>query len=171
MFAADAVLQTPLRGKVLAETLCQLVSGISEAALPQPAAAAKPVSNLSLPGFKVLVTDDNLINQRLAYTLLTKLGCDVDTADDGQAAVSKVSQAEYHLVFMDCVMPGMDGFAATTAIRSLAGKSACVPIVALTASATQDDRERCFAVGMNDFLAKPIRPEQLASCLSKWAKA
>ena len=67
-------------------------------------------------------------------------------------------------------MPGMDGFEASTAIRKLASKRSNVPIVALTASATVEDRDHCFAVGMNDFLTKPIRSEQLASCLTKWRK-
>jgi CheY-like chemotaxis protein len=118
--------------------------------------------------FKVLVADDNRVSQKLACALLTRLGCDVDTADNGAAAVEKVSQHEYGLVFMDCVMPEMDGFAATTAIRSLAGKGAAVPIVALTASATTEDRDRCFAVGMDGFLTKPIRSEQLAQWLAKF---
>jgi CheY-like chemotaxis protein len=99
---------------------------------------------------------------------LRKLGCEVDTADGGNDAVFKVSQNEYSLVFMDCVMPDVDGFAATVAIRNLAGKCAEVPIVALTASATTEDRERCFSVGMNDFLTKPILSEQLSECLKKW---
>jgi CheY-like chemotaxis protein len=167
--AADAVLPNPVRAKVLKGALCQLAP--HGTARPSPADTKVmhgPVSPVAGKALKVLVTDDNLINQKLACALLSRLGCDVDTADDGAAAVSKVSQGQYGLVFMDCVMPGMDGFDATAAIRKLAGKCARVPIVALTASATAEDRDHCLAVGMDDFLTKPIRSAQLATCLEKW---
>ncbi len=168
---ADAVLSTPVRAKTLGEKLCDLVPGASGQPLAHPSITiTKPVNSSTPIPFKVLVTDDNLVNQKLACALLAKLGCDVDTAYDGADAVSKVSQTEYGFVFMDCVMPGMDGFAATTAIRNLAGKCASVPIVALTASATAENRDHCLVVGMNDFLTKPIRSDQLASCLAKWVK-
>jgi two-component system, sensor histidine kinase and response regulator len=168
---ADAVLSTPVRARTLGEKLCDLVPGASGQPLPPPSITiTKPVNSSTLSAIKVLVTDDNLVNQKLACALLAKLGCDVETAYDGADAVSKVSQTEYGLVFMDCVMPGMDGFAATTAIRNLAGKCASVPIVALTASATAENRDHCLAAGMNDFLTKPIRSDQLASCLAKWVK-
>ena len=116
----------------------------------------------------MLVIDDNLINQKLAAALLSRMGCQVDVADSGLSALEKVTANEYDLVLMDCVMPGMDGFETTVAIRNLAGKLRRVPIVALTASATTQDRDKCLAVGMDDFLTKPIRKEQLVSCLSKW---
>ncbi len=168
---ADAILPTPVRAKILCEKLCELVSG---AALP--ISLADDFSKMALPAAsptrpsKVLVADDNLVNQKLACALLRKLGYEPDTADDGYEAVAKVTATEYELVFMDCVMPRMDGFAATTAIRNLAAHCSCVPIVALTASATVENRTHCFAVGMNDFLTKPIRSHQLAACLTKWRK-
>jgi PAS domain S-box-containing protein len=162
---ADAVLSTPVRAKVLCEKLCELVAGNP---LPPPPAETVPLESSTMRGLKVLVTDDNLINQKLACALLAKLDCQVDTAGNGKEAVEKVSRNEYSLVFMDCVMPGMDGFEATAVIRNLVSHRSKVPIIALTASATAEDREHCFAVGMNDFLTKPIRSEQLAACLSKW---
>jgi CheY-like chemotaxis protein len=133
-------------------------------------AAPPPTHSAGNAQLKVLVTDDNLINLKLACALLAKLGCEVATAHDGEEALRKVSAEDYALVLMDCVMPRMDGFAATAAIRSLAGKCSRVPIVALTASATVEDRDHCLAVGMDDFLTKPIRSEQLARCLSRWAR-
>ena len=116
----------------------------------------------------MLVSDDNVVNQKLTTALLVRLGCDVDTADNGMETVDKVSTGDYRLVFMDCVMPGMDGFEAALAIRNLPGQCSNIPIVALTASATVEDRDRCLLVGMNDFLTKPVRPDQTASCLDKW---
>jgi two-component system sensor histidine kinase/response regulator len=166
---ADAVFSTPLRARVFYEKLCELTAGARLQSLSGPRLSyRKPAAVAKAGEFKVLVTDDNPTNQKLTCALLARLGCDVDTADNGVAAVQKISQQEYGLVFMDCVMPEMDGFAATTAIRSLAGKGANVPIIALTASATIEDREHCFEVGMNDFISKPIRSEQLARCLAKW---
>ena len=163
---ADAVMQVPVRGRVLKEKLIELVRGSAE---PSARKTQTPIASIkkAIIG-RVLVADDNLINQKLACALLRKLGCDVDTADGGSEAVQKVNQNDYDLVFMDCVMPDIDGFAATLAIRNLAGECARVPIVALTASATTEDRDRCFSVGMNDFLTKPIRSEQLAECIGKW---
>jgi CheY-like chemotaxis protein len=164
----DAILATPVRAKTLGAKLCELVQGahLPEASPPSVASLAA-----STRGLRVLVTDDNLINQKLACALLTKLGCQVDTADNGCEAVAKATQNGYSMIFMDCVMPEMDGFEATKAIRNLAGQGADVPIVALTASATVEDRDHCLDVGMNDFLTKPIRSEQLAACLTKWQKA
>jgi CheY-like chemotaxis protein len=166
---ADAILSTPVRAKILCEKLCELVPGARVQPWSTHGATGTVASQpSSLSGVKVLVTDDNLVNQKLACALLARLGCQVDTADSGEEAVEKASSNEYALVFMDCVMPGMDGFEATTAIRNLASHLSTVPIVALTASATAEDRDHCFAVGMNDFLTKPIRSEQLAACLTKW---
>jgi two-component system sensor histidine kinase/response regulator len=166
---ADAILSTPVRAKILFETLCELTLGTKAV----PAAADLPSFPISQPlavhDAKVLVVDDNPVNQKLACALLAKLGCQVDTAGDGEEAVAKVNETQYGLVFMDCVMPVMDGFEATAAIRNLADRlRSAIPIVALTASATPEDRERCFAVGMNDFLTKPIRSGQLSDCLAKW---
>ena len=168
---ADAVLSTPIRAKVFWEKLCELV----------PSAPVRPASSPQLPigkqptpaksgALRVLVADDNLVNQKLACALLARLGCEVDTAEDGAVAIEKVSRQEYGLVFMDLVMPGTDGFAATAAIRNLTGQRSTVPIVALTASATIEDRDHCFEVGMDDFITKPIRSEQLAQCLTKWLR-
>jgi CheY-like chemotaxis protein len=166
---ADAVLLTPVRTKVFREKLCDLVPGAHTPSLPGPQLSSHaPLLPAKPASFKVLVTDDNAVNQKLACALLARLGCEVDTADDGLAALQKVSEQDYGLILMDLVMPEMDGFAATTAIRNLNGKCSVVPIVALTASATKEDREHCFAVGMDDFITKPIRSEQLAQCLAKW---
>jgi PAS domain S-box-containing protein len=165
---ADAVLPTPVRARVLWEKLCELAPGVHVMPLPQPVSSRVPALPAKAGAFKVLVADDNAVNQKLACALLARLGCEVDTADDGLAALRKASKQDYGLILMDLVMPEMDGFAATLAIRSLAGKCSAIPIVALTASATQEDRDHCFAVGMDDFITKPIRSEQLAQCLAKW---
>jgi CheY-like chemotaxis protein len=166
---ADAVLLTPVRAQVLCQTLVEVLgrrkTPVVEIAPISPDGASISQSS----GCRVLVTDDNPINQKLAAALLSRMGCQVDIADSGLSALEKVNANEYDLVLMDCVMPGMDGFETTAAIRKLAGKPRRVPIVALTASATTQDRDKCLAVGMDDFLTKPIRREQLLECVSRWS--
>jgi len=165
---ANVILSTPVRANILFEKLCELTLE-TKALLLAPEQTSQATNPAALQNLKILVADDNLINQKLACALLVKLGCQVDTAENGEEALAKASQNEYALIFMDCVMPGMDGLEATTAIRNLADSlRARVPIVALTASATPEDRDRCFAVGMNDFLTKPIRSGQLSACIDKW---
>jgi PAS domain S-box-containing protein len=118
---------------------------------------------------RVLVVDDNAVNQRVAARMLTRAGCRVDDAADGREAVDLVSRLPYDLVLMDCMMPQMDGYEATAAIRQLPGAAGRVPIVAMTANAMQGDRERCLAAGMNDYLAKPVRAEELRRVLGQWS--
>ncbi len=116
----------------------------------------------------MLVVDDNSVNQKVAARMLSKLGCHVEVAADGAEALDLVQRVPFAVVFMDCMMPEMDGYEATGAIRRLAGPVARTPIVAMTANAMQGDREKCLASGMDDYLAKPVQPEQLAAMLARW---
>jgi signal transduction histidine kinase/CheY-like chemotaxis protein/HPt (histidine-containing phosphotransfer) domain-containing protein len=116
---------------------------------------------------RVLVVEDNAVNQRLAMSLLEQLGCRVDVAGSGGEAVSLVARLSYDLVFMDCQMPEMDGYEATRQIRASDAPSAQVPIIGL--SAVQGEQERCLAAGMNDYLTKPISLEALAAMVESWA--
>jgi CheY-like chemotaxis protein len=109
-----------------------------------------------------------VVNQRLALRLLQKLGCCVDVVGNGCEAVAAVAHGDYALVFMDCQMPEMDGFEATAAIRQGAARSRRVPIIALTASAMQGDREACLAAGMDDYLMKPMGLRDLERMLRRW---
>jgi signal transduction histidine kinase/DNA-binding response OmpR family regulator len=117
---------------------------------------------------RVLVAEDNHVNQRLAVALLDKLGCRTDVAANGFEAVDMLSKFPYAVVFMDCQMPEMDGYQATAAIRALPGARAKTPVVAMTAHALQGDRERCLAAGMDDYIAKPMGLDDLSNALSKW---
>jgi CheY-like chemotaxis protein len=99
--------------------------------------------------------------------MLTSLGYTADVADDGRQAVDMATRGGYDVVLMDCQMPRVDGFAATQQIRA-SGPAAGVPIIALTASALETDRERCRAAGMDDFLSKPLHPDALATTLTRW---
>lgn len=119
-------------------------------------------------GMRVLVAEDNQVNQVVVKQMLEKLGCRVDAASNGLEAVEAVRMAPYHMVFMDVQMPDMDGLAATAAIRALhMPDRRDVWIIALTANAFVEDQRRCLAAGMNDFIAKPIRPDDLKACLER----
>jgi signal transduction histidine kinase/CheY-like chemotaxis protein len=120
----------------------------------------------SLKG-RVLVVEDDRVNQRVIELLLTKLGLEFVTVADGTNAVSITTQQRFDAILMDCQMPGMDGFEATRQIRArLAGRP--LPIIALTANAMSGDRAACLAAGMDDFLAKPVRQEELRAALARW---
>jgi CheY-like chemotaxis protein/HPt (histidine-containing phosphotransfer) domain-containing protein len=118
---------------------------------------------------RILLAEDNKVNQKLALRLLEKMGYDADVANDGVEAVAAVGEARYDLVLMDVQMPGMDGLDATRRIVERHGGER-PRIVALTADAMADDRERCLAAGMDDYLAKPIRPAELAEAIERAAQ-
>ncbi len=124
---------------------------------------------------RVLLVDDNRMNQLLGAALLEKCGCLVDVAASGAEAIAKVCESSFNVVFMDCQMPEMDGFEATQLIRKreLDTGLACpwpspVYIIALTANAMQGDREKCLASGMDDYVSKPVRLAELQAALERW---
>ena len=135
---------------------------------PAPDPAERGARDAPLRGH-VLLAEDNPVNQQVAEGLLLKLGLSVDTAGDGLEALQMESQNSYDLILMDCQMPHMDGYEATRRLRAVGDRGGPrPPIVALTANAMAGDRERCLAAGMDDYLAKPIRLEQLRQTLAKW---
>lgn len=120
-------------------------------------------------GKRVLVVDDNLVNQKVAVSLLGPYGCEIACANNGQEAVDMVATQRFDLVFMDCQMPVMDGFEATRQIRLAEGHiGRRLPIIALTASAMSEDAIKCRLAGMDDYLSKPIRPDTIVSVLDRW---
>jgi signal transduction histidine kinase/CheY-like chemotaxis protein len=136
---------------------------------PEHAPAAEPAQ---LEG-RILLAEDNRVNQELGVAMLERLGLQVDVARDGVEALAAVCSRAYDLVLTDCQMPRMDGYELARHIRSLEsseGARARVPIVALTASATLAERESCLAVGMDDHLAKPLALADLASTLGRWLR-
>jgi CheY-like chemotaxis protein len=118
---------------------------------------------------RVLVAEDNLVNQTVTRRLLEERGFRADVVGDGLAAVSRVRRyRHYAAVLMDCRMPGMDGWDATREIRRLETDGRHLPVIALTASAHDEDRTRCIASGMDDFMAKPLRRTTLREMLDRW---
>ena len=117
---------------------------------------------------RLLVVDDHELNQIVAVALLERLGCRVDVAGSGYAAVAAVRETSYDLLFMDCEMPDMDGYQTTAVIRQQEGQAHRVPIIALTGHAQQGERERCLAAGMDDYLTKPLQYDRLDELLRRW---
>ncbi|MEI7941530.1 MAG: response regulator, partial [Verrucomicrobiota bacterium] len=180
---ADVCLFQPIRPRELLAGLLAAVTGQAPAA-PAPG----PGSQTPLPGrlgqARVLVADDNVINQEVALGILQKLGVSADAVANGHEALRALAITHYDLVFMDVRMPVLDGLAATRQIRQREAKAgrrpAAVsqagalslrgpqPIVAMTANAFAEDRESCLVAGMNDYISKPVTPEMLMKILRKW---
>jgi signal transduction histidine kinase/DNA-binding response OmpR family regulator len=140
---------------------------------PGPRAEARarprpPAASAARSALRILVVEDNVINQQVTLGMLGSLGCHADLAKDGAEAVEMVRDGDYSLVLMDYQMPVMDGISATRAIRGLSGPQGKVAIVALTASAMIGDREQCLAAGMDDYLDKPLDRGRLVAMLDRW---
>ncbi|MCL2635397.1 MAG: PAS domain-containing protein [Betaproteobacteria bacterium] len=135
-----------------------------------PSATAGSVEDRLLAGYggrRILLVEDEPINREIALTMLEDVGLGVDVAEDGEIAVQLASGRTYDLIIMDVQMPRLDGLEATQRIRRLAGREH-TPIVAMTANAFAEDRQRCLAAGMNDFIAKPFQPESFYTTLLRW---
>ncbi|MDQ6992863.1 MAG: transporter substrate-binding domain-containing protein [Mariprofundus sp.] len=163
----DACLNKPINQSDLHSTLLHLAGHYDG-----QAQLIKTQGMCEVPQFKarVLVVEDQITNQMVAKGLLNRLGATVDLVADGQEAVKAMQQFVYDLVLMDCQMPVMDGFEATRLIRASPSKvlHSATPIVAMTANIMQGDREKCFDAGMDDFIGKPVRLDQLQQTLQAW---
>jgi two-component system, sensor histidine kinase and response regulator len=119
---------------------------------------------------RILLVDDNVINQKIALKIVDKMGYRADVAQNGQEAIEALNQVAYNLVFMDCQMPILDGYEATRIIRNETSSTINpkVPIVAMTAHAMKGAKEECMAAGMDDYISKPITPDTIAEMIRKW---
>jgi signal transduction histidine kinase/DNA-binding response OmpR family regulator len=162
-----ATLAKPVRQRPLLEALANALTSAGTEPRPRPAIAGHPGNRW--PGRRVLVADDNPVNVLVLKSMLEAHGLRVNTAADGNEVLDACGRTSYHLIFMDVYMPAMDGLAATRAIRGREGAGGPrVPIVACTASVTQDDRAACTAAGMDDYVSKPIARDVLEATLRRW---
>ena len=136
----------------------------------QQSATHNGIMELRKGSNRILLVEDNRINQKVAVLMLKKLGIEADIANHGAEALHAIASQNYRLILMDCQMPEMDGFEATRRIRAQDEYHAAVPIIAMTANAFAEDREACLAAGMSDYLSKPVREGDLRSKLEHWLR-
>jgi CheY-like chemotaxis protein len=155
-------LTKPIGQSELLDAILQAVGSNPQAVAPPSWPGTHPPLRERPRGLRILLAEDNLVNQVLATRLLEKRGHHVQVAGDGREALEELKKADFDLVLMDIQMPVMGGLEATAAVREMEkGTGKHIPIVALTAHAVNGDRERCLAMGMDGCMAKPIRPEEL----------
>ncbi|RMF64126.1 MAG: response regulator [Bacteroidetes bacterium] len=141
----------------------------AEPRVPDPRPLTEPSAVVTdQPSHRILVVEDNLVNQKVAVRHLERLGYGADVASNGQEALAALERTHYDLVLMDIQMPGMDGFEATARIREREQAGKRLPIIAMTANALEGERERCLEGGMDDYIAKPFKQEVLAQTLARW---
>jgi CheY-like chemotaxis protein len=137
------------------------------ASAPEPAPVGDDAAPMPRAGLRVLIAEDNPVNQKVAVKMLKKLDCSVDVAANGAEAVDMATKFPYDAVFMDCQMPEMDGYEATRAITQALRAERRPRIIAMTANAMEGDREKCLAAGMDDYVPKPIKPDAIRAALLK----
>ena len=139
-------------------------------AAADPVAPALPAASWSVQPL-VLIAEDSQINQIVAARALERCGCRVDVVADGAGALAALESRRYDLVLMDCQMPDVDGYEATTELRRREGDAGRTPVIAMTAQAMDGDRRRCLAAGMDDYISKPMRSRELMELLTRWIPA
>jgi PAS domain S-box-containing protein len=167
----SAYLVKPVRQTELHDCLLTLVSegGSTTAGSRQRLITRHTLAETSRrPRQRILIAEDNLVNQKVLMAQVSKHGLKADLVNNGEEALAALDRYDYGLVLMDCHMPVMDGYAATRAIRERENGNRHTPIVAITANAMQGEREKCIAAGMDDYLSKPVRQDQLASIIEHW---
>ena len=164
---AAAHINKPVRQSHLFDAVASVLAVTSILPPPDNTKSISAEAASGLAGLRLLVAEDNPVNQRVAAAMLGRLGLRVDVVGDGREAVEAISRAPYAAVLMDCQMPEMNGYQATEEIRRLEGSGHRTPIIALTAAAMKGDKERCLEAGMDDYLSKPVRMEALAEALSR----
>lgn len=166
----DGMLVKPVRQSELYNCLITVL-GVTTAELEAARETVPRAAREEGKGVRVLVAEDNAVNQQVAVLMLQARGYQVDVVNNGREALEALERVPYDLVLMDCQMPEMDGFEATAQIRAREGATRHTPIIALTAHALRGEREKCIAAGMDDYLAKPLTPDALYSTLRRWMPA
>jgi CheY-like chemotaxis protein/HPt (histidine-containing phosphotransfer) domain-containing protein len=170
----EAVLAKPVRQSQLLEAFKMAMSSASEPRSLAPglmelreAESAEPVA-APAPKLRLLVAEDNPVNQKVALHQLQKLGYSAMAVDNGRLALDAIGANGYDIVFMDCQMPELDGYAATRELRRREGTERHTWIIAMTANSLEGDREKCLATGMDDYISKPVKPEKLEEAIQRF---
>ncbi len=172
----EAFLTKPLRQTQLLECIRTAMASGAEARSLSPglvelrpaALAAPPAPAANEPRLRLLIAEDNPVNQKVALHQLQKLGYRAKAVDNGRAALEAIAATSYDIVFMDCQMPELDGYAATGELRRREGTDRHTWIIAMTANSLEGDREKCLAAGMDDYISKPVKPEKLAEAIKRF---
>jgi PAS domain S-box-containing protein len=162
------VVLKPVRHSILYDTLATILKQLQGKSLSSPADSVQLKKRETLPPMNILVVEDNTINQKLIVRILKMLGEEADIANNGVEALNAVLKKKYDIVFMDIQMPEMDGYEATRRIRSDVSQLNQPIIIAITANALQGDSDKCFEVGMNDYMSKPILIDEVKRIMKKW---
>ena len=165
----SVLLTKPVKAAQLRDALLSVLpAGVVRQTVPAAAAGGAPIVVAKKPtqiNARILVAEDNIVNQKVTLLQLLRLGCKADTVANGAEAVVAVETIPYDLVLMDCQMPEMDGFEATRTIRGSLAPHRAIPIVAMTANALAGDRERCLDAGMDDYVSKPVNADDLEAAI------
>jgi CheY-like chemotaxis protein len=166
----DAYLKKPIRHSALLDCIASVVGMGDFRIKPKSAGVHETITvvSASLQNVRILVVEDNAVNQKVAKRMLEKAGCKIDIVGNGFEAIEAVESLPYDLVFMDCQMPEMDGFEATGEIRKQEVDGQRLPIIAMTANALAGDRQRCLQSGMDDYISKPVKAADLYAMIEKW---
>jgi two-component system sensor histidine kinase/response regulator len=168
----DAYLTKPVKQSPLFDGLVKVMAINSETASIQPGITSMPLSKKaeSRPqqDLRILIVEDNIVNQKVALHMLQKLGYAADAAENGRLALESMRRAPYDVVFMDCQMPVLDGYETTREVRRIEGDSRHTWIVAMTAHSLEGDRAKCLASGMDDYLSKPVKTEDVQGALTRY---
>jgi two-component system, sensor histidine kinase and response regulator len=160
-------LTKPIKQAALRDCLVRVLAGTPGAPMPLTSApTAAPAMQAN--GARVLIAEDNIVNQKVALLQLRRLGYSADAVANGVEVIEALSRIPYDVVLMDCQMPELDGYEATRMIRTQSGPVRNVPIIAMTASALAGDRDRCLEAGMSDYISKPIKVPELHAALQRW---
>lgn len=165
-----AYLTKPVRQSDLYTCLTVVLSGKASEQSPEPIITRHSIREMNRSAIRILIAEDNKVNQMVALSVLKKQGFRADAVANGIEAVKALETIPYDLVLMDVQMPEMDGYEATQQIRDLESKvlNHAIPIIAMTANAMQGDREECLEAGMNDYVSKPVSPDALVEAIDKW---
>jgi CheY-like chemotaxis protein len=160
----------PVKRRMLFECLRAVLRG-AQRAEPDPGSVPARQPELPSAAGRILVAEDNPVNQRVARLQVERLGFAVDVVGSGEEALSALKRLNYVLVLMDCQMPGMDGYEATRALRLREHGSRHTPVIAMTANAFAADRQACLDAGMDDYLSKPVDVKRLREKLARWGRS